>query len=30
VRNHVSNILMKLQMQNRIEAAAYAIKHRMV
>jgi two-component system, NarL family, response regulator DevR len=30
VRNHVSNILMKLQMQNRIEAAAYAIKNRMV
>lgn len=30
VRNHVSNILLKLQMQNRIEAAAYAIKHRMV
>lgn len=30
VRNHVSNILMKLQMANRIEAAAYAIKHDVV
>jgi DNA-binding NarL/FixJ family response regulator len=30
VRNHVSNILAKLQMANRIEAAAYAIKHHMV
>jgi NarL family two-component system response regulator LiaR len=30
VRNHVSNILTKLQMANRIEAAAYAIKHHMV
>ena len=30
VRNHVSNILLKLQMANRIEAAAYAIKHDMV
>jgi DNA-binding NarL/FixJ family response regulator len=30
VRNHVSNILTKLQMANRIEAAAYAIKNHMV
>jgi DNA-binding NarL/FixJ family response regulator len=30
VRNHVSNILLKLHMANRIEAAAYAIKHDMV
>lgn len=30
VRNHVSNILLKLQMANRIEAAAYAIKHDVV
>jgi DNA-binding NarL/FixJ family response regulator len=30
VRNHVSNILLKLHMGNRIEAAAYAIKHDMV
>jgi two-component system, NarL family, response regulator LiaR len=27
VRNHISNILAKLQMANRVEAAAYAIKH---
>jgi len=30
VKNHVSNILRKLQMQNRIEAALYAIKHGIV
>lgn len=30
VRNHISNILAKLQMSNRIEAAAYAIRNRMV
>jgi DNA-binding NarL/FixJ family response regulator len=30
VRNHVSNILLKLQMANRIEAAAYAIKNDVV
>jgi DNA-binding NarL/FixJ family response regulator len=30
VRNHVSNILLKLQMANRIEAAAYAIKNHVV
>jgi DNA-binding NarL/FixJ family response regulator len=30
VRNHISNILAKLQISNRIEAAAYAIRNRMV
>jgi DNA-binding NarL/FixJ family response regulator len=30
VRNHISNILAKLQMANRVEAAAYAIKHGVV
>jgi DNA-binding NarL/FixJ family response regulator len=30
VRNHISNILAKLQIHNRIEAAAWAIKNRMV
>jgi DNA-binding NarL/FixJ family response regulator len=26
VKNHISNILMKLQMQNRIQAAVYAVR----
>jgi DNA-binding NarL/FixJ family response regulator len=26
-RNHVASILEKLQMQNRIQAAVYAVKH---
>jgi DNA-binding NarL/FixJ family response regulator len=26
-RNHVANILEKLQMRNRIQAAVYAVKH---
>jgi len=30
VRNHISNILAKLQISNRIEAAGYAIRNRMV
>jgi len=30
VRNHVSNLLAKLHISNRFEAAAYAIKNRMV
>jgi len=30
VRNHISNILAKLHIGNRIEAAAYAIRNRMV
>lgn len=30
VRNHISNILAKLHISNRIEAAAYAIRNRMV
>lgn len=27
VRNHISNLLRKLQLQNRTQAAAYAIRH---
>lgn len=30
VRNHVSNILEKLHISNRMEATAYAVRHRMV
>jgi DNA-binding NarL/FixJ family response regulator len=26
VKNHISNILMKLQIQNRIQAAVYAVR----
>jgi two-component system, NarL family, response regulator LiaR len=26
VKNHISNILMKLQMENRIQAAVYAVR----
>ena len=28
VKNHISNILMKLQIQNRIQAAVYAVRSR--
>lgn len=29
VRNHISNLLRKLQLQNRTQAAAYAVRHRL-
>ena len=30
VKNHISNILMKLQIQNRIQAAVYAVRSGLV
>jgi DNA-binding NarL/FixJ family response regulator len=30
VKNHISNILMKLQIQNRIQAAVYAVRRGLV
>ena len=30
VKNHISNILMKLQIDNRIQAAVYAVRSRIV
>jgi NarL family two-component system response regulator LiaR len=30
VKNHISNILMKLQIENRIQAAVYAVRRGLV
>ena len=30
VKNHISNILAKLQMENRIQAAIYAVQNRII
>ena len=30
VKNHISNILMKLQLENRIQAAVYAVRSGLV